>query len=276
MRPGSFKGFNKFQSFRSPQSFSSVNLLKINKNWLAGRYVEKVTLNHKPLYLCQIKLNRNSLFKSYKDEIRAYKRESDGYLNEKPYLTVNCKQSADITHFVEHDDKIFSGLSNGVCLLYDIEDKHLTHERVYVNCELITCVDFLHDIYVTCGKTKAKVLRMETELGVSALEQIHEIPIVFQTCRLHRNRLAAGKYSDRRKRALCLVDVETGVVDEMESSTGAIYDLLWKDEHCLLTANFDSTLRITDTRTKRDELIFRDIYDSSIYCIDFDGKYGVS
>ena len=72
-----------------------------------------------------------------------------------------------------------------------------------------------------------------------------------------------------------MVDLETGMVQEQDSYTGAIYDILWKDDNCVMTANFDSTLRLTDIRTKKDELIFTDIYNSSVYCLDYDGLNGI-
>lgn len=178
---------------------------------------------------------------------------------------------------MKRGDHIFAGLSNGCCLLYDTQDKSLLNERCYPDCEFITCVDFKDDLFVTTGKKKARVFKMEEELGVQALELKYELPHVFQTCRLHssQDKLALGKYSDRERRALCLVDLETGTMQEQQSDTGAIYDMLWKDENCIMTANFDSTLRLTDIRTKKDELIFADIYNSSVYCLDFDGKFGV-
>lgn len=151
------------------------------------------------------------------------------------------------------------------------------NERCYGDCEFITCVDYKNDIFITTGKKSGKIFKLEEELGLQALELKYELPYFFQSCRLHntQNRLALGKYSDREKRALCIVDLETGFLEEQQSCTGAIYDLLWKDENIIMTANFDSTIRLTDIRTKKDELIFSDIYNSSVYCLDFDGKYGV-
>lgn len=48
-----------------------------------------------------------------------------------------------------------------------------------------------------------------------------------------------------------------------------------KDEHVLLTANFDTTFRIFDRRTDRDVSIWEDPFDSSFYCLEYDGLYAV-
>lgn len=48
-----------------------------------------------------------------------------------------------------------------------------------------------------------------------------------------------------------------------------------KDEHVLFTANFDTSFRIYDRRSDRDESIWEDPFDSSFYCLDYDGLYAV-
>ncbi|KAL1379745.1 hypothetical protein pipiens_000482, partial [Culex pipiens pipiens] len=34
-------------------------------------------------------------------------------------------------------------------------------------------------------------------------------------------------------------------------------------------------MRLVDTRTAQDEAIWSDPYDASVYCLDYDGAYGV-
>jgi F-box/WD-40 domain protein 4 len=69
---------------------------------------------------------------------------------------------------------------------------------------------------------------------------------------------------------LCRGDIEI-----QNSPSHAIYHILWKDEHCILTANFDTSLRIFDTRANKDMGIWFDAYDGSVYCLDYDGEYAV-
>lgn len=42
-----------------------------------------------------------------------------------------------------------------------------------------------------------------------------------------------------------------------------------------MTANYDTTFRLFDCRTNRDEFIWTDPYDLSVYCLQYDGNYGV-
>lgn len=60
----------------------------------------------------------------------------------------------------------------------------------------------------------------------------------------------------------------------LNSPSTSVYSLLWTNEQTLLTANFDTTLRLFDCRSNKDEHIWSDPFDSSIYSLDFDGVYG--
>lgn len=273
--------FNSILTFRSPVDFTSTQLIKIHRNWLEGRYYEQICFRHKPLYFSHIQLSEHELIKSVAFEIRCYKRKSNGFPEDRPQLSVhNREEQTEITHFVKRENTIFAGLSNGSCLTYYCDDNSQVVDRCFGpgSTEFINCVDFKDDIFCVAGKRNSLILRLERELDVlQAFEKQHEFEQGFQCLKLHTTseKLAAGKYHDKKKRALCLIDIETGVLEELESVTPAVYNLTWKDENVILTANFDSTLRVTDIRTKRDQLIFRDIYDSSLYCLYYDGKFGV-
>lgn len=59
------------------------------------------------------------------------------------------------------------------------------------------------------------------------------------------------------------------------SSTTSIYDIVWKNDQLILTGNYDTTFRLFDLRTNADQSIWTDPYDLSVYCIAYDGNYGV-
>lgn len=255
--------------------------MKIHRNWIEGRYFEHICYRHKPLYFSHIQLSQYELLKSVAFEIRCYKRKKNGFPEDRPYVAVyNREEQAEITHFVRRDNILFAGLSNGTSLTYNFDEKSTTVDRIFGpgSTEFVNCVDFKGDVFCVAGKSKAVILRIERELEcLEALEKQYEFHQGFQCLKLHpqdKSKLVAGKYHDKKKRALCMIDVETGILEELDSVTAAVYNMTWKDENVILTANFDSTLRLTDMRTKRDQLIFQDIYDSSIYCLDYDGKFG--
>uniref|UniRef100_A0A336MRV1 CSON005699 protein n=1 Tax=Culicoides sonorensis TaxID=179676 RepID=A0A336MRV1_CULSO len=266
---------------RSPNNFTSIQLLKIHRNILQGRYYEHICFRHKPLYFSHIQVSKNELIKSVAFEIRCYKRKSNGLPEDRPYVSIhNREEQTEITHFVRKDNTLFAGLSNGSSLTYNFDDKSTVIDRCFGpgSSEFINNVDFKRDLFCVAGKSKTVIMRLEHELDLQALEQQYLFNQGFQCVRFHltdSSKLAAGKYHDRQKRALCLIDVETGMLEELDSITAAVYNMTWKDENIVLTANFDSTLRLTDIRSKRDVMMFQDIYDSSIYCLDYDGRYGV-
>lgn len=64
-------------------------------------------------------------------------------------------------------------------------------------------------------------------------------------------------------------------VSPLSSDTSSIYDLQWRDNNVILTGHYDTTFRLFDCRTNRDEHIWLDPYDLAIYSISHDGNHGV-
>lgn len=62
---------------------------------------------------------------------------------------------------------------------------------------------------------------------------------------------------------------------KLDSRSSSIYDVQWKDNNVILTGHFDTTFRVFDCRTNRDENIWLDPYDLAVYSISYDGNYGV-
>lgn len=67
----------------------------------------------------------------------------------------------------------------------------------------------------------------------------------------------------------------SGYEECLNSNSISIYDLKLKDEHGIFTAHFDTSFRLYDRRSNRDEMIWEDPFDSSFYCMDYDGLYAV-
>lgn len=70
-------------------------------------------------------------------------------------------------------------------------------------------------------------------------------------------------------------DFFRGETETLDSPTRAVYHVQWKDHNTLLTGNFDTTFRMVDIRTLRDQAVWTDPYDASVYCLTYDGAYGV-
>lgn len=50
---------------------------------------------------------------------------------------------------------------------------------------------------------------------------------------------------------------------------------MWRDNQTILTGNYDTTFRLFDVRSNADQSIWTDPFDLSVYCITYDGNYGV-
>lgn len=71
------------------------------------------------------------------------------------------------------------------------------------------------------------------------------------------------------------ISYNSGFEHILNSNTISIYDLKLKDDNIMFTANFDTSFRLYDRRTDCDEAIWEDPFDSSFYCLDYDGLYAV-
>lgn len=61
----------------------------------------------------------------------------------------------------------------------------------------------------------------------------------------------------------------------LNTKSASIYSMLWKDKNIIMTGNYDSTLRMIDTRINEEVHQWLDSYDSAIFSLDFDGLNGV-
>lgn len=252
------------------------------ENWRYGRYQENQFFQHRMLYFSQIVLEKRWLYMSHRGQLRVHKRTADrGHLlRVKPSWTVGAEKNPDINWMVKKGELIFAGRADGTGFVYDCRRRRYSKQILADEASSITAVDFEGELFVSTSKASSTCFWAgglgETEEYV--LEGTLELPEAFQTVKLSPDggsRLAAGKYHDRDKNALRLIDVERGFSSTLDSPSRAVYHLLWKDSTTILTGNFDTTLRMVDTRTCHDEAIWSDPYDASVYCLDYDGAYGV-
>ncbi|KAJ6631743.1 F-box/WD repeat-containing protein 4 [Pseudolycoriella hygida] len=252
--------------------------VKLSYNWRHGKYDEKVLFKHRMVYQPQLLLEKDLLYLTHGGELRIHRRlKSKNMLSERALTSIGTTRAGDITSFVKHGNVIFGGRDTGYAFIYEddecYEEKisdHVGQRRAYINA-----VDFHSQTFVTTSMTSFKVWRKIYELDMVSLELMTETDSAFKCLKLSPSgdECIAGIYSDRRKEALRLYDMETNTERILNSQTGSVYSVLWKDSKTVLSANYDSTLRMFDIRSN-DEQIWMDPFDSSIFSLDYDGLYG--
>ncbi|XP_055529981.1 F-box/WD repeat-containing protein 4 [Wyeomyia smithii] len=262
---------------RDLHDFSYRKRICLHDNWRYGRYLEKQMFYHGMIYFSQIILESKMLYMTHRGQLRAHKRianRNDNVIIRKPSWTIGLFTSSDITWMVKKEDLIFTGRMDGSCSIYDRGNRI---SRFYqLSNSPVTSVDFDGDLFVCTNKSESTTFWSGNRK--LDLEKKLELSDGYQTIKLCPNgkrQLAAGRYSDREKKALKLIDVESGKTTTLNSSTRAVYHVLWKDSNTVLTGNFDTTFRVVDTRTSRDEAVWTDPYDASVYCLDYDGAHSV-
>ncbi|XP_053953759.1 F-box/WD repeat-containing protein 4 [Anastrepha ludens] len=262
-------------SRRTYNSISYGTRLNIARNWLQGRYREYEYYHHAQMFPTKLLLERNILYVTYMDYLRVYGRSNIEPLQRRCQQEICTSSRGDISSFTKKRDTIFAGRVTGNCYIW--EDGYGNEQQLHSAKEYLHCVDFEDDLYVTSTNVCAKLWRRTNELGLVYLEQVGDLPQEYKVLKLSDGgeRLFGGLYTDVDSHALREYDVETGKATVLNSRTLSIYDLLIKDEHVLFTGNFDTTCRMYDRRSHRDEAVFEDPFDSSFYCIEYDGLYAL-
>uniref|UniRef100_A0A6B2E8H9 F-box domain-containing protein n=1 Tax=Phlebotomus kandelakii TaxID=1109342 RepID=A0A6B2E8H9_9DIPT len=252
---------------------------RLHENWRQGRYEETMFFPHRVPYSSHIHLEKNWLYMTHGGQVRVHRRRSKDFLKRFPDISYGNTRDPDITAFTKSGNTIFAGTMCGTVLLHDPQHTSASNfisQKVASVKEYLNSVDFRDSLFVTTTNQTAKLWRKEIELGFVMLESTCDLKQAFKCVKISPDgqQIAAGRYRDAQC-ALKLIDVTTGSVQELNSTSHAVYHILWRDNFTLLTANFDSTFRVFDTRSNTDAQIYEDPYDSSIYCLDHDDHYGV-
>ncbi|XP_067643970.1 F-box/WD repeat-containing protein 4 isoform X2 [Eurosta solidaginis] len=265
----------QLRSAKTYNSLSYATRLSISRNWLQGRYREYDYYHHAQMFPTKLILERNFLYVTHMDYLRVYGRANNEPLQRRYQREISTSVRGDISSFTKKQDTIFVGRITGNCYIW--EDGFAYDQQLHSAKEYLHCVDFEDDLYVTSTNVCAKLWYRTNELGMVYLEELAELPQEFKVIKLSEGgeRLFGGLYTDSGRQALREYDVESGKESVLNSNSLSIYDLLIKDEHILFTGNFDTTCHLYDRRSNRDEAIFEDPFDSSFYCIEYDGLYAL-
>ncbi|XP_055628433.1 F-box/WD repeat-containing protein 4 [Toxorhynchites rutilus septentrionalis] len=268
----------KFTGGRDVSNSDYRKRIRLFENWRYGKYRESQLFYHQQVYFSMILLDESMLYMTHRGVMRAHPRtKRDNVVQRKATWTLGRNRDPDINWVVKKGHTFFGGLVDGTCFTYN--DQKPSYNRQFLMEDIITAVDFEDDLFVCTTKSRSTTFwnRYE-EMGQNVLKRKRKLDDAYQTISLSpggATHLAAGKYHDREKNALKLIDVETGETETLNSPTRAVYHVLWKDNNTLLTGNFDTTFRMVDTRTSKDQAVWTDPYDASVYCLHYDGSYGV-
>ncbi|XP_055378675.1 F-box/WD repeat-containing protein 4 [Condylostylus longicornis] len=263
---------------RTYQNLSFKDRIMISSNWINGRYKEYTYFHHRKFFASKIFLEFSNFYMSHGEFIRIYKRLKHEPLQRRYAIEISSKVSkSDIAAFVKKGDSLFVIQTCGNCFLYE-SGEILAEQRLHDVTEYLTCLDYDgKQHFITSSEKTTKLWEKDVELGLVSFELIRNIDNYFKCLKFSDDgaKIYGGLYTDYGRKALREIDVETGLIYSLNSKSLSIYDLKIKDEYTLLSAHFDTTFRLFDRRTNKDEHIWIDPYDSSIYCLEYDGLYGV-
>ncbi|EDW72849.1 uncharacterized protein Dwil_GK17228 [Drosophila willistoni] len=251
--------------------------LKVSKNWVSGTYQERPYYHHAQMFPTKLCLERDNLYITHTRYLRRYRRSSTDGLQRRYEEEIRAPTNSDISDFVKKDDTLFAGRVCGTCFVWDPEEG-ITEQKMHQASEYLYCVDFVNELYTTSTDKCCKVWHRSQEFGLTHFDLVIQLPQhSFKSLKLSSDGqwLYGGLYTDKERRALRAIHIESGEEVVFNSNTISIYDLKIKDDNILFTANFDTTFRLFDRRIDRDVAIYEDPFDSSFYCLEYDGLYGV-
>ncbi|XP_053674012.1 F-box/WD repeat-containing protein 4 [Anopheles nili] len=263
-------------------AFTHRKRVRLNENWRIGRYEERTYFNHNVMYISQMLVEREWLYMTHGGRLQAHRRTKNQYMiDTKIQWMVGNAGDSDFTALVKQGDRFFGGRMDGKLVIYDHDTRQLYVQPLADS--MIKAVDFDGNVYAVTTKDQSTYILHCSLLDRDLLNNYeHELlqlsQVYFQayeTIKLNNNRLAAGKFHCSKKQALQLLDLYSSATIQLNSSSMAVYDVLWKDEHCILSGNFDTTMRLVDTRTGNDEACWTDPYDASVYCLSYNGTHAV-
>ncbi|KFB43470.1 AGAP004756-PA-like protein [Anopheles sinensis] len=227
-------------------------------------------------------IDKDWLYMTHGGRLQAHRRTKDRYLvdTRSSWMIGNVRDS-DISSLARENSSFFAGRMDGNVVVYDRLTQHHVIQRI--SDDIITAVDVHENVYAVTTKNQCTYIlsRSKEELDIlddgegPLLQLNYSYAEPYETIKLNSNRLAAGKFHSSKYEALQLIDLCSCTITKLNSKSVAVYDVLWKDENCILSGNFDTTLRLVDTRTGNDEACWSDPYNASIYCLNYNGSYAV-
>ncbi|ALC43821.1 CG33969 [Drosophila busckii] len=261
---------------RNRTQLTYLERLQISRNWLKGVYEERPYYHHAQMFSSRLCLSSDTLYITHARYLRKYRRAGPEALQRRYDEEISTPSKSDISDFVKKDNTIFAGRVCGTCFVSDTDG--ITEQAMHNAKEYLYCVDFVEDTFATSTDTCCKLWKRSREFGLSHFDLFMQLQHSFKSMKVSDDGqwLFGGLYTDKRnRRALRAVHLESGEEIVLNSDTISIYDLKIKDDQVLFTANFDTTFRMFDRRCDRDVYIWEDPFDSSLYCLEYDGLYAV-
>lgn len=146
-------------------------------------------------------------------QLRIHKRTKKELLKRKPERLIGKVSEGDITYFTKKDDTIFAGRGNGRILIISTDTDSYVDEQIdsTPNNNRIDFLDFEKDLFITTTRNNTKLWKKMYELDIPYLDPITEWKSGNKCLRLSPDlsSCAVGKYSEKSKTALRLIDLET-------------------------------------------------------------------
>ncbi|KAG5884677.1 hypothetical protein JTB14_000374 [Gonioctena quinquepunctata] len=264
---------------RCMHQLSSLEKIRVSKNWILGKYFEKSLLFSKNKFIPWLHLNGQFIWMSRGKKICCYKRINSGINENKPYYILQGNSNEDIVNFRLKNGILVSGLRDGGVWLKDVNEKRTIVDLKNCHESDVNSVDLSNDgkTIVSGSRDNAlKIWKLNDSLDYNLEEaHCHVLDDLIWKVSLsdEKQLLAVGTSGNEYINSIYVYDMERMSNPLELPSTGfgqGILDLRWDGLHSLWSCGYDSHLKRWDLRTGRSEQVYPDPHGCALYCMDYD------
>lgn len=253
---------------------------KISKNWTNGRYREVCYFASTTRYMPWLSLSDKILWLSRGNVIEGYKRTKKG-LNSSRTLFSLKGHTDDICRFVIRDEIIISGSRDAAICGWSCATGELLFAQTSSHTSNIDAVDSNGVVLITGSRDRT--VKLWTAVDDYVWEEHVEIDLDDRVWSIaactDSPACAVGTAGHNEVPPLHIIDLErpemTASLEGKYKAGAGILDLHWESPHTLLSAGYDTHIRLWDLRTGSNVASWMDPFDAAVYCLATDNLYTI-
>ncbi|XP_049960936.1 F-box/WD repeat-containing protein 4-like [Schistocerca serialis cubense] len=265
------------RSFRTLREWEKC---QISKNWTNGRFREVCYFASTTRYMPWLSLSDKVLWLSRGNVIEGYKRTKKG-LNVSRALFSLKGHTDDICRFVIHDEIIISGSRDAAICGWSCATGELLFAQTSSHTSNIDAVDCNGVVLITGSRDRT--VKLWTAADDYVWEEHVEIDLDDRVWSIaactDSPACAVGTAGHNEVPPLHIIDLErpemTASLEGKYKAGAGILDLHWESPHTLLSAGYDTHVRLWDLRTGSNVASWMDPFDAAVYCLATDNLYTI-
>ncbi|CAH1953890.1 unnamed protein product [Acanthoscelides obtectus] len=255
---------------------TTLEKLRISKNWTIGKYYEKSLLCVKKKFMPWLQLEEKCIWLSRGRFVFCYHRKGS-YVKLKPIYYYHRETNSDVAHFQKKGNTLVCGLRDGsLCINNTVQRSSRFLRSCHESDVNSVDINTNENIVVSGGRDNwFKVWKRNIETNEVALTYENNLQDrIWKVAILDEGPLLAiGTSANNNINSIFINDIQRATnilqLSCCEYNHGVL-DMKWDGPHCVWSCGYDTYLRKWDLRTGNCVQIYKDPHASALYCLDYD------